>query len=696
MTHGDSGHHDEHDDEHDEHDDERDDEGTTVRRGVDEDGTTGTRAGTTRAGTTRAGTIRAGTIRARATGAGTTGRTGAVARAVRLLTVAAVVLGLVAVDAARGPVAPAHAEDGSLRLTVTGHGWGHGRGMGQWGALGYAQQGAPYQTILGHYYGGTRLAADAGNPWVFVELTRFTGAATDVLVQGYGLHAGSTSVPGYGYLRLRWNGSATEVQTGPSCGGPWTTASTVGATTVEVGAGGAGGLDGLIRTCEPTGSTGYRGALQLRVVGGTRYVVNAVQIDDYVRGVAAAEMPPSWGSTPNGMAALRAQTVAARSYALASSPRASGATLCDTTACQVYRGAFSTGAQGPGAARTLREDARSDQATAETSGQVMRTSAGRIARTEFSASTGGWTAGGTFPAVVDDGDAVAGNPHHTWTLATTVGEAGARLGVGVLRSFTVTGRNGLGAEGGRVTSARVVGTTATRTMTGNEVRQALGLKSDWFTVSLSPADAAALVRALYQDLLGRDAEPSGVASWSGLLIGGASSADLVGVLTSTQEYRERRVRQAYAEVLGRPADDGGLRGWVDAVAAGRLTIDDVQRLLYESPEFYLASGSDDAAYVGRVYTVMLGRAPSPEESAYWVARVRSTGRGSVGFGVWMSLEAAQGRAAGYYRTFLGREPEWSGRVHWGQVLLERGEGVVRVGIAGSDEYWARARVRFPA
>jgi hypothetical protein len=40
-------------------------------------------------------------------------------------------------------------------VSLEGHGWGPGSGMGQWGALGYALGGAGYQAILDHFYGGT-------------------------------------------------------------------------------------------------------------------------------------------------------------------------------------------------------------------------------------------------------------------------------------------------------------------------------------------------------------------------------------------------------------------------------------------------------------------------------------------------------------------------------------------------------------
>src|SRR5205814_8418997 len=44
-------------------------------------------------------------------------------------------------------------------LVFSGHGWGHGVGMAQWGANGYARHGWDYQHILAHYYQGTTIGA---------------------------------------------------------------------------------------------------------------------------------------------------------------------------------------------------------------------------------------------------------------------------------------------------------------------------------------------------------------------------------------------------------------------------------------------------------------------------------------------------------------------------------------------------------
>ena len=46
---------------------------------------------------------------------------------------------------------------GPPTFVISGRGWGHGVGMAQWGAYGFAQHGASYRDILAHYYRGTTL-----------------------------------------------------------------------------------------------------------------------------------------------------------------------------------------------------------------------------------------------------------------------------------------------------------------------------------------------------------------------------------------------------------------------------------------------------------------------------------------------------------------------------------------------------------
>ncbi|WP_421733606.1 DUF4214 domain-containing protein [Cellulomonas sp.] len=76
------------------------------------------------------------------------------------------------------------------------------------------------------------------------------------------------------------------------------------------------------------------------------------------------------------------------------------------------------------------------------------------------------------------------------------------------------------------------------------------------------------VRALYADVLGREAGDSEIAFWLGQLNGGATRAQVaMGFLLST-EYLSSVVDGYYWWLLGRGLDPSGLRTWVSAIQHG--------------------------------------------------------------------------------------------------------------------------------
>jgi hypothetical protein len=100
---------------------------------------------------------------------------------------------------------------------------------------------------------------------------------------------------------------------------------------------------------------------------------------------------------------------------------------------------------------------------------------GSVAVAEFSSSSGGWTAGGTFPAVEDLGDATASNPNNRWTTPAVIPStqvAAVYPQIGSLLDIQILQRNGLGEWGGRVLSMKVLGTAGTVTVTGDQFRSA--------------------------------------------------------------------------------------------------------------------------------------------------------------------------------------------------------------------------------
>ena len=202
---------------------------------------------------------------------------------------------------------------------------------------------------------------------------------------------------------------------------------------------------------------------------GSLNAVNAVAIDQYVKGVIANESPPSWP-----LAALEAQAVAARSFALSTSVDGNGFDLYDDTRSQVYEGIDS-------------ETARSNAAAAATRGQVVLYR-GQIAQTFFSACSGGHTEsvqnvffGSPIPYLVGVPDPYDGAcPLHTWTLRFSEAEISARLGPyldGRLKQVVVTKR---GASP-RIVWARLVGTGGTTTIRGDQLETALGAYDRWMT-----------------------------------------------------------------------------------------------------------------------------------------------------------------------------------------------------------------------
>jgi SpoIID/LytB domain protein len=266
----------------------------------------------------------------------------------------------------------------AAELLVSGGGYGHGVGMSQEGALGYAEHGFTYQQILAHYYSGTALGTAPANT-------------------------------------------------------------------------------------------------QVRVLIGNK--VHKVALDTYVRGVVAAEVSSSWP-----IAALEAQAVASRTYALTAHAGGSKFDVYADTRSQVYRG---VAAQTP----------QTDAAVKATAGQIV-TYSGRPAITYFFASSGGRTEDvensflGSEPepwlrGVVDQYEK---GDEHTWKTALSFSAAAAKLHGLVRGSFKGIEVIKRGFSP-RIVSAYVLGSAGRTLVSGPELAGRLGLYSAWayFSTREGPA-----------------------------------------------------------------------------------------------------------------------------------------------------------------------------------------------------------------
>jgi SpoIID/LytB domain protein len=578
-------------------------------------------------------------------------------------------------------------------VQISGHGYGHGRGLSQWGARGYAvDHGWTWQQILNHYYGGT-VAGSAGNPIIGVELLSRGGKDLIVTVPSMtinGTPVGSAAA----LIRRNGNGTFTAFR-GAGCGGPWASWNGSLASGLVVSSS-AAATDPAnhVQICEAGQVRGYRGTLTVVNTGSSSAVVNNVRLEDYLRGVLPREMPASWADLGGGRGAnaLRAQAVAARSYAI-SSPRNSYATTCDTTACQVYGGEYTRPTSGT--TRTSLDDARANAAIAATAGQVRKKSSGAVSRTEFSASTGGWTAPGEFPAVQDLGDGTAANPNSNWSVAVDAGTLASRLGTAPITGISITQRNGLGVDGGRVLRVVVDTSGGQRSFTGSEFRSRVGLKSDWFKVNVrSYAESTAYTKALYNDLLGRTGSTSDVANWAGAVAAGADRAAIArAFLTSTEQLRVS-VAATYMAALRRSPSAGDYSTWVSFLRS--TNYNKLSAAIYGSPEaIKILGGGDRQAWVEGLYQGLLGRSASAGDRAYWADASTRHGGNYVAWHVAASYEARKQRLNAHYSKLLQRAADSSGVRSWMPLMMGNGDLEVQVFIASSAEYWNRARTRFP-
>jgi stage II sporulation protein D len=272
----------------------------------------------------------------------------------------------------RAATSTAHANT----LLIAGAGDGHGVGMSQDGALGFAQHGYGYQAILAHYYTGTALG-----------------------------------------------------QVSPKA--------------------------------------------RVRVMLGGK--VHKVPLEAYVRGVVAAEMSPQWP-----LAALEAQAVASRTYALTAHAGEGRFDVYADTRSQVYRGRAA-------------ETPATNRAVAATAGQIV-TYAGKPAITYFFASSGGSTESvqnafpGTAPEPWLQGvpDPFDTGPEHAWSRSLSFAAAGRDLSGlvrGGFRGIEVLKR-GISP---RIISANILGTRGRTPTSGNELAARFGLYDTWAYFSIRDA-----------------------------------------------------------------------------------------------------------------------------------------------------------------------------------------------------------------
>jgi stage II sporulation protein D len=338
-------------------------------------------------------------------------------------------------------------------FVVSGRGWGHGVGMSQWGANGFARRGTSYDRILAHYYRGTSLEKA---PVTKIRVLLAAGKQKLTISSAAPFRVRETSgkirrlpageqVLGPG-LKVKMKGVKRRVAL------EWPIVFLPGEEPLRLG-------------------RRYRGTIQVDVNGGRLRAINVVGLEQYLYGVVPSEVPDDWPTE-----VLKAQAVAARSYALATRKIGGAFDVYPDVRSQVYRG--------------IDEEVDStNQAVDETAGEVLMYR-GRVATTYFHSTSGGrtasvvdvWPGSNPVPYLVgvdDPYDSIS--PHHTWgpVMLSAAKLQKVLKAPGRLADVRTTVN-----ASSRVTTVTGVGSLGEASLRGSDVRRALGLRSTWFRVGV--------------------------------------------------------------------------------------------------------------------------------------------------------------------------------------------------------------------
>ncbi len=489
------------------------------------------------------------------------------------LATAALVAGAAVAGAPSASAAPEQISAVNSTLTITTAGWGHGRGMSQYGAQMAAKDGLSYTKILAFYYPGTKVETLADNDTIRVWITadtdnklHFYPAAglrlRDSAKRTFTLPTGKN----YTKWRISRSGSKRVLYYRDAKGKyrkytnskfkldpkrVWYAENTKSKT---------------VKLYLASGNRTYRGSLSLRFYGSGARTVNNVAMQDYLRSVVPSEMPASWQAE-----ALKAQTVAARTYAARYRANLGGKQvydICNTAACQVYKG-------------TMTEHSASDAAVKATAGKVL-THDKKYAWTEFSSSNGGYSVKGQYSYIKAQEDPYDAAANQVWATAVKTSTIeGKYPKIGKLKSITLE-RDGKGRWGGRVTKVTLTGSKASQSVSGTSFKSALGLRETLMTISGGLAvNTANYTRWQSKDFGGSKGALLGVPAGSEQVIAGGLYAPFeAGALWWSKATGSHRLsnlaNQAYltaggpGSALGFPTTDEAsiTKAKVDGIAKG--------------------------------------------------------------------------------------------------------------------------------
>jgi hypothetical protein len=200
------------------------------------------------------------------------------------------------------------------------------------------------------------------------------------------------------------------------------------------------------------------------------------------------------------------------------------------------------------------------------------------------------------------------------------------------------------------------------------------------------------VSSLYQGLLGREADPAGLAYFTANLDAGGSRTQVAQVIATSNEALAYDVNQFYVALLGRSVDTPSLGYWLGGLKAGG-TLDQVKGGILGSAEFFDRAGGTNEGFIDALFSNELGRSADPYGLSYFEGQLNAGAtREHVADAVLGTVEAQSVKVDSIYRAILGRPADAFGVNYWTSQLEHWvPETQVVAGLFGSPEFFRQVQ-----
>lgn len=280
-------------------------------------------------------------------------------------------------------------------------------------------------------------------------------------------------------------------------------------------------------------------------------------------------------------------------------------------------------------------------------GAVQDTPPQTQADTSLTLTSTGSTSSGSSVTLTATVAVTSGSTTPAGTVQFVDSTTGATLG-----SSTVTVVNGQGQATLTTTSASSGDTVTATYISSNN----LGSSSASTTVTgaSTTVQTELWLNGVYESLLHRPIDSTGLSYWSSVLGGGASPTQVVYDIEQSTEYQTDEIQATYQALLGTTAPSSAVSYLLSLMQQG-TTFQQIEAIIVGSSPFYVANGDTTQGFLNAVYEDFLGRPVDATGQSQWGALLASGySTTQVAQGILSTTEYLTDLVEQDYQTYLGR------------------------------------------